>query len=140
MLIFAGVQSLSSALASTMELMQFTVNFTEHQHVRCSRQEFSDGNAEQPQSWCPSVPRKILHNRCRACAWSNKNLFRTIRKNVISATENWCFSSARSWALEWETEVLGSSEDPSWVSAKICLFKQKSEFHTSSSELPVQPS
>lgn len=127
------MQSLSSAPESTVQLIQFSVVSQETLQntsvVLCSQQELGGGNtAEQPQNWFPNVSRKILHNPCRACAWSNKNLFRTIGKNIFSATKNWCLNPAGSWGLGWETEALGSPEHLTWGSAKVWLLNKNLNF------------
>lgn len=97
--------------------------------MHCSQQGLGGGNAaEQPQNCFPKVSRKILHSPCRARAWPNKNLFRTIRKKIFSAPQNWCLNFARSWGLEWETEALSSSEHLTWGSAKIWLLNRNLNF------------
>lgn len=102
------------------------MKFADHQ--RCALLPAGIGGVGMQQSSLkivfPNVSRKILHNPCRAHAWSNKNLFRTVRKKIFSAPKNWCLNSARSWGLEWETEALSSSEQPT----KIWLLNRNLNF------------
>lgn len=97
------MQSLSSALESTVKYSTFQLCHSKLCRIPACpllTAGIRDGDtAEQPQLCFPKVSKKILHNPCRACAWSNKNPFRTIRRILFPATKNCCLKSAR---LEWE--------------------------------------
>lgn len=72
---FSGLQSLSSALESTVKFIQFSVVSQETLQNSSSQQEFGDGNkAEQPQIWFSSISGEILHNPCRVCSVQQKSL------------------------------------------------------------------
>lgn len=95
---------------------------------------------EQLHNWFPNIARKILHKPCRVCAHFNRNLFRSIEKNIFSVTKSWHLNSARSSVLELEIEASGFPEHLTQGSPIILGLKLKSEFHRSSSKLWVQPS